>query len=169
MGTNIETMWVADRAQLDATVQTLVAQGGEVQGQGPDGVQLHLKKKLNVVALIGGLVLCIVPGLVYLAWYLTADQDQQITLRIGTPPTIRTGQQHWHDQPTPAGGGAPGSLPPAPGPPPTPAPDVEPTVLGSAYPPEYPPVAPAYPPVTPAGQGEPTWEAGGTPPPPPPR
>ena len=35
-----------------------------------------------VVVLVVGLILCLVPGIVYLIWYSTADQNQQITVQV---------------------------------------------------------------------------------------
>jgi hypothetical protein len=129
MAISVETMWVADEEQMHATVQTLVAQGAKVQRREPAEIQLFLKKQLNPWVLIGGLVLCIVPGLAYLIWYLTADLSQDITVKIGIPPNVRTQHQLWPDG--------------ADGPPPTPPPDVEPSDLrhrGAAggEPPPYP-------------------------------
>jgi hypothetical protein len=103
MATNVETMWVGDSDQLEATVQTLMAQGGVVQNLTDTEITLYLKKKINVVVLVVGLILCLVPGLAYLVWYTTSDQNQLITVKIGSPPTIRTDQDHWYE---PAVGGS---------------------------------------------------------------
>lgn len=97
MATSIETMWVGDPDQLQRTVQNLVSRGGVVQAQSDTEVSLFIKKKLNVPVLVVGLVLCLVPGLAYLAWYLTADQNQQMTVKVGSPDSIRTDHQHWYD------------------------------------------------------------------------
>jgi hypothetical protein len=111
MATNIETMYVADQPQLQATVQRLVSQGGVVQGQTDDSVQVYVKRKLNIVVLVVGLILCLVPGLAYLIWYLTADQNQQITVQIGQPGSINTNHDHWY-QSEAVDGAVPGSVPP---------------------------------------------------------
>jgi hypothetical protein len=145
-------MWVADEAQLHATVQSLLTQGGVVQAQGPGAVTVFVPKKLNVGVLILGLVLCVVPGLVYLLWHSVSDTDQQITVTVGRPPQIRTEHALWPGEAgpnrtaSPVPGAAPGPpLPPPPGPvPPTPPPAVPPTVLGGA-PPAEPPAYPAGP------------------------
>jgi len=97
MATNIETMWVGDPEQLQRTVQNLVSRGGVVQAQSDTEVSLYLEKKINVPVLVVGLILCLVPGLAYLAWYLTADQNQQTTVKVGSPTTIKTDHQHWYD------------------------------------------------------------------------
>lgn len=97
MATNIETMWVSDLDNLQRTVATLTAQGGVVQGQSDTEVTVFLKKKMNVIVLIVGLVLCLVPGLAYLIWYSTADQNQQITVKVGSPTNIKTDHAHWYD------------------------------------------------------------------------
>jgi hypothetical protein len=176
--TNVETMWVSSADQLNATVTTLVAQGGVVQNQAEGEVQVYLKKKMNVVVLVVGLILCLVPGLAYLIWYSTADQNQQITVKIGQPTSINTQHTHWYDQPA-VDGASPGTVPPeikppasapevaqAPGAqaiPPTTTPlgapipvQDAPTVPEAAYPPPAypPPAAPAppaaeYPPMPP--------------------
>src|SRR4051812_26792936 len=108
MATNVETMWVTSQDQLNATVQTLLSQGGVVQNQAEGEVVVYLKKKMNMVVLIVGLILCLVPGLAYLIWYSTADQNQQITVKIGSPANIHTEHQHWYDQPA-QDGAVPGS------------------------------------------------------------
>jgi hypothetical protein len=113
MAIDVETMWVADEEQLQATVRTLVLQGGQVQARTPGEIQLLLEKQISVPVLVGGLVLCLVPGLVYLIWYLAADRSEHITVKVGTPPTVRTHHQLWPD----------GADEPAP----TPPPEVEPT------------------------------------------
>src|SRR5829696_7721534 len=97
MATNIETMWVSDPEQLQRTVQNLVTRGGVVQAQSDTEVTLYIKKKMNIVVLIVGLVLCLVPGLAYLIWYTTADQNQQVTVKVGSPDSIKTDHQHWYD------------------------------------------------------------------------
>jgi hypothetical protein len=168
MGTNVETMWVSDQAQLQATVQTLVSQGGVVQGQSETDVQVYLKKKLNIVVVIVGLILCLVPGIAYLIWYSTADQNQQISVRIGQPGSINTTHEHWYDEDA-IDGASPGTVPPvdaappaaplAPGATAPPAPYNPPA---SGYPPpETPEVIPPAPPYPPQGPGQ-------APPPPPP-
>lgn len=125
MATNIETMWVSDQDNLHRTVQTLISQGGVVQGQSETEVTVFVKKKINMIVLIVGLVLCLLPGLAYLIWYSTADQDKQVTIKIGSPTSIKTDHQHWYDGDDPAGAttvptGAP-QTPEAPAAPATPA------------------------------------------------
>ena len=135
MATNIETMWVGDPEQLQRTVQNLVSRGGVVQAQSETEVTLDIKKKMNVVVLVVGLVLCLVPGLAYLAWYLTADQNQQMTVKIGSPDTIKTDHQHWYDTDgtPPATDAGAGALPTA-APSSDPIAPPEPAGLGTADP-----------------------------------
>ena len=112
MATNIETIWVSSPDQLNATVQTYIGQGGQVQNQAEGEVVVFLKKKMNVAVLIVGLLLCVVPGLAYLIWYSSADQSQQITVKIGVPGNITTGQEHWYNEEA-IDGASPGTIPPA--------------------------------------------------------
>lgn len=165
MATNIETMWVGDPEQLQRTVQNLVTRGGVVQAQSDTEVTLYIKKKLNIPVLVVGLILCLVPGLAYLAWYLTADQNQQVTVKVGSPDTIRTDHQHWYDSDgTERPGPAPADAPAGPA---TAADAAAPAGLGTAdplsaiprMPTAAPEAAPAVPPPPPAPPAPPT---GGT-------
>jgi hypothetical protein len=139
----VETLWVADEAQLEATIGTLVAQGGTVEARQPGEATLFVAKKLSVPVLVGGLVVFVLPGLVYLAWYLLADQSRHVTVRVGTPPSVGGGHRLWPDDPDAVA--------------PTPPPDVEPTKFGGRA-----PEPPAYP------QDPQRYPAVESPPPPPP-
>lgn len=161
MSTLRETIWVHDRGELDNTVRNLVERGGQVQYQADDSVTLFLEKKMNVAVLIIGLVLCIIPGLVYLAWYTWGDQSQEITVRIGQPPNLAynvSGEStHWYDQPA-VDGASPGTVPrpkpAAPEPPPDPYAALDQPAAAPPAPP--PPAAPAASPPSPApGDAEP--------------
>jgi hypothetical protein len=154
VATLAETIWVHNQAELESTVARLVGQGGVVQDQTGDEVHLFLKKKMNVVVLVVGLILCLVPGLAYLIWYSTADQSQAITVKIGDAPNI--GGYHpdesTEDAATPTGPAATASLP-------------EP----SGVPAEPVPPSPAADPVPPIAEASPMPPApGDTPPPAPP-
>jgi hypothetical protein len=111
MATLSETIWVRDSTELDTTVRNLVARGGQVQAQDGQSVRIYLKKTINVPVLVVLFLLCVVPGLVYLVWYLSADQNQDITVRIGTPANLGVpAGDHWYEPrvaPTP--GAAPGA------------------------------------------------------------
>ncbi len=94
--TNEEYLYVHNHEELQRTVQSLVQRGGVVQDQRDDEVVLYIKKKMNVVVLIVGLLLCLVPGLAYLIWYLTADQNQLMHVKIGAAPNL--GGYHPEDE-----------------------------------------------------------------------
>lgn len=157
MATNVETMWVSSPDQLNATVQTLIGQGGQVQAQTEEEVVVYLKKKMNVVVLVVGLLLCLVPGLAYLLWYSTADQNQQITVKIGSPANINTDKEHWYDQAA-VDGASPGTVPPVMPAQPDAAAALDPSGTAGQIPPaaptppvaDLPPVAPPEPPTPPA-------------------
>jgi hypothetical protein len=123
--TNEEFLYVHNREELQSTVQRLVTdRGGVVQNQSDDEVVVYVKTKMNIVVLVVGLLLCLVPGLAYLIWYLTADQNQLIHVKVGAPSNIggyhpvneyevKTGADG--PQPGPSGSTPPssaGSLPP---------------------------------------------------------
>lgn len=107
--TNEEYLYVHNQEELQRTVQSLVQRGGVVQDQRDDEVVLYIKKKMNIFVLIVGLILCLVPGVVYLIWYLTADQNQLMHVKIGQAPNI--GGYHPKDEFEKAdpGGSGPGS------------------------------------------------------------
>jgi hypothetical protein len=87
--TNEEFLYVHNREELQSTVQRLVSdRGGVVQNQAEDEVVVYVKTKMNVVVLVVGLILCLVPGLAYLIWYMTADQNQLIHVKVGAPSNI---------------------------------------------------------------------------------
>lgn len=133
MATLSETIWVHDKAELDNTVRNLIARGGQVQTSSDVAVTLFLKKKMNVAVLVVGLLLCLVPGIVYAIWYSTADQSQEITVQIGQPANLGTGgQTHWYDE-SATDGAAPGTTPPAA--PAAPAPPAPPAAEAPAPPP----------------------------------
>jgi hypothetical protein len=122
--TNEETMYVHNHEELQRTVQNLVQRGGVVQDQSDTEVTLFIKKKMNVVVLIVGLILCVVPGLAYLIWYMTADQSQLMHVKIGKAPNI--GGYHPVDE-TDQSAAAPATAATPPGaPPPAPLPASDP-------------------------------------------
>jgi hypothetical protein len=144
-GTNEETIYVHNHDELQQTVQNLVTRGGVVQNQTDDEVTLYIKKKMNVFVLVVGLLLCLVPGLAYLIWYLTADQNQLVHVRIGKAPNI--GGYHPVDETPSAATGAasnPGAPPPAGLPPQSPSSGI-PTMPATDPMPATPPPAPPPP------------------------
>ena len=156
MATLEETIWVHNHDELHSTVQRLVSQGGVVQNQTEDEVQLFLKKKMNILVLVVGLILCLVPGLAYLIWFSTADQSQAITVKVGAAPTL--GGYHPEEDEAAAASnpstamptGGPGVAPPLPSPsappaapiPPPPAADPVPAPPPAADPMPAPPPPP---------------------------
>lgn len=158
--TNEEYMYVHNREELDQKVRYLVERGGIVQDQRDDEVIVFVKKKMNVVVLVVGLILCLVPGIAYLIWYLTADQNQLMHVKIGRAPNI--GGYHPKEEYDTSGGASANAGPPPAGLPaqdgatqiptmPQPSTDAAPvTPPSTATPPSTPPQAPP-----PAGNGAP--------------
>lgn len=149
MATNVETTWVTDAAQLQNTVQQLIARGGVVQQQSDTEVTLFIKKKINIVVLIVGLLLCLVPGIAYAVWYATADQSQQMTVKIGSPASINTQHEHWYNEEA-VDGASPGTVPPE-----VPAAPAQPAIGETPAAPAAPPPAAAPPPVPPPAAPQP--------------
>jgi hypothetical protein len=148
--TNEETIYVHNHDELQSTVQNLVTRGGIVQNQTDDEVTLFIKKKMNVVVLVVGLILCLVPGLAYLIWYMTADQNQLMHVKIGKAPNI--GGYHPVDETDGTAAAPKTEADPAPAPPPPaglPPTDPASQIPTMPTPPTADPIAP--PPLPPAG------------------
>lgn len=83
-----ETVWVNTFDEFRVTIDRYLAEGGVVREQEPGATTVFVNKKINVPVLVVGLLLCLVPGLAYLAWYVFADKDQLVTVRMGKPDNI---------------------------------------------------------------------------------
>lgn len=83
---------VPDRAALDSAITSYIAQGFTVQNAGEDFVVLLKKKEFSVLWAVVGLVLCILPLLVYLVVYAT-QKDQLVEIRIAASQP----QIHWSE------------------------------------------------------------------------
>jgi hypothetical protein len=74
--------WTApDALQMESAVTGYIAQGFVVANRTPTSVTVVKRKQFSIVALVIGLILCVVPLLIYLVYYLTlTDQLIEITL-----------------------------------------------------------------------------------------
>jgi hypothetical protein len=90
--------WTApDAIQLESAVSGYIAQGFVVANRTPTGVTLVKRKQFSIVALVIGLILCILPLLVYLIYYATlTDQVVELTLGQATPQVSADGRWWWN-------------------------------------------------------------------------
>jgi hypothetical protein len=83
---------VPDRAALDSAITSYIAQGFTVQNRGEDFVLLFKKKEFSALWAVVGLVLCVLPLLVYLIVYAT-QKDQLVEIRV----VASQPQLHWSE------------------------------------------------------------------------
>lgn len=83
---------VPDRGALDGAITSYIAQGFMVQNRGEDFAVLFKKKEFSVLWAVVGLVLCLLPLLVYLIVYAT-QKDQLVEIRIAAVQP----QIHWSE------------------------------------------------------------------------
>lgn len=83
---------VPDRGAMDSAITSYIAQGFLVQNRGEDFAILFKKKEFSVLWAIVGLVLCLLPLLVYLIVYAT-QKDELVEIRLATAQP----QIHWSE------------------------------------------------------------------------
>jgi hypothetical protein len=110
---------VGSQEQMDQAVSGYIAQGFVVMNRAPAAVTMFKKKEFSILWLVIGLLLCVVPLLVYLVVY-ALQQDQMVEIRVAAGPVIAGAGavpigapvsddgRHWWDgrrwQPVPAAG-----------------------------------------------------------------
>jgi hypothetical protein len=83
---------VPDRGALDSAITSYIAQGFTVQNRGEDFAVLFKRKEFSVLWAVVGLVLCLLPLLVYLIVYAT-QKDELVEIRIAASQP----QLHWSE------------------------------------------------------------------------
>lgn len=83
---------VPDRGAMDSAITSYIAQGFTVQNRGEDFAVLFKKKEFSVLWAVVGLVLCLLPLLVYLIVYAT-QKDQLVEIRVAASQP----QIHWSE------------------------------------------------------------------------
>ena len=92
MAVSATQVQVPDRGTLDSAITSYIAQGFTVQNRGEDFAVLFKKKEFSVLWAVVGLVLCLLPLLVYLIVYAT-QKDQLVEIRVATAQP----QIHWSE------------------------------------------------------------------------
>jgi hypothetical protein len=99
---------VGSQEQLDQAISGYIAQGFVVMNRTATGATMFKKKEFSILWLVIGLLLCVVPLLVYLIVYAT-QQDQMVEIRVLAGPVIDAGRavplgatvsddgRHWWD------------------------------------------------------------------------
>jgi uncharacterized membrane protein SpoIIM required for sporulation len=77
---------VSSEAQLESTVNSYIAQGFTVQNRTTNTAVMYKAKVFSTLWAIVGLVLCVLPLLIYLIVY-AVQTDQMIEITLVTPPS----------------------------------------------------------------------------------
>jgi hypothetical protein len=68
-------------AQVEQAVSSYIAQGFMVMNRNPGGVTMFKKKEFSILWAVVGLVLCLLPLLIYLIVY-AAQSDQMVEIKL---------------------------------------------------------------------------------------
>lgn len=81
MAASVSRVSVPNEAALDATISSYIVQGYIVQNRGADFVVMFKKKEFSVLWAVVGLLLCLLPLIIYLIVY-AAESDKMVEIRI---------------------------------------------------------------------------------------
>jgi hypothetical protein len=81
MAATTSIVQVHSAQEIESAVMNYVALGFVVSNRTPDSVVMYKRKEFNVVWAIVGLVLCLLPLLVYLVVY-AVERDQMVEIRL---------------------------------------------------------------------------------------
>ena len=90
--------WTApDAQQLESAISGYIAQGFVIANRTPTAVTLVKRKQFSIPILVIGLILCVVPLLIYLIYFaMLQDQVIELTLSSATPPLSTDGRWQWN-------------------------------------------------------------------------
>lgn len=81
MSTAMQTLTVVSEEQLESAILSFIAQGYVISNRTQTSVTLFKKKEFSVLWAVVGIVLCVIPLLIYLIVYAT-QTDQMVVIRI---------------------------------------------------------------------------------------
>ncbi|MCW2994764.1 MAG: hypothetical protein JWQ18_2259, partial [Conexibacter sp.] len=82
MAATTSVVQVGSAQELESAITNYVALGFVVSNRTPGSVVMFKRKEFNVVWAIVGLVLCLLPLLIYLIVY-AVEKDQMVEIRVG--------------------------------------------------------------------------------------
>jgi hypothetical protein len=91
MAATTSMVQVHSAQELESAVTNYVALGFAVSNRTPDSVVMYKRKEFNVVWAIVGLVLCLLPLLIYLVVY-AVERDQMVEIRLAGPDSGASAQ-----------------------------------------------------------------------------
>jgi hypothetical protein len=89
----LQQLQVPDAAAMEQAITSYIAQGFTVQSRTETSVTLFKKKEFSVLWAVVGLLLCLLPLLVYLIVYAT-QRDQMVQIVMASPATPAI---HWNE------------------------------------------------------------------------
>lgn len=93
MATASMALQVNTPQEMESMIQGYIAQGFNIANRTPTGVTLIKRKEFSILWLVIGLILCVVPLLIYLIIY-ASQSDQMVTITLaGAQPATGYGTQ----------------------------------------------------------------------------
>lgn len=89
MAASRQVVQVNDQMQLESTINAYIAQGYTVQNRAAGMAVLFKKKEFSVFWAIVGLILCVLPLLIYLIVY-ALQSDQYLEIRVTSDRSLTT-------------------------------------------------------------------------------
>jgi hypothetical protein len=86
MATAVANFPVYSEAQLEQTVTSYIAQGYLLSNRTPTSATMFKRKEFSILWLVIGLILCVVPLLVYLIIYAN-ESDKMVQIYLADPAT----------------------------------------------------------------------------------
>ena len=78
---SVRQVSVSSAEQLEQSISSYIAQGFAVMNRSPNSATMFKKKEFSVLWAIVGLLLCIIPLLIYLVVY-AVESDQMVEIRV---------------------------------------------------------------------------------------
>ncbi len=91
MATSVKVVQVTNQGQMQSAITSYIAQGFVIENQTAVSTTMMKKKQFSALWAVVGLILCVIPLLVYLIIY-AAESDQMVELRLVTPEAISEAQ-----------------------------------------------------------------------------
>lgn len=86
MATAVSNFPIYSEAQLEQAITSYIAQGYMLSNRTPTSATMFKKKEFSILWLVIGLILCVVPLLVYLIIYAN-ESDKMVQIYLADPAT----------------------------------------------------------------------------------
>lgn len=82
----VQNFPVYSEAQMEQTITSFIAQGYVLSNRTPSSATLFKKKEFSILWLVIGLILCLVPLIIYLIIY-ASESDKMVQIFLADPAT----------------------------------------------------------------------------------